>query len=114
MDAPLGGRIPRRDDDPSVRKHILPESAIQYQLIAASLGHLGGGGQLVKEENAFSRGRKKLGRDPFSLVCGDPRQTSQVNRIELPRTDVKKVIVEIIRYLSDNLRFTDAVVIELS
>jgi len=67
------------------------------------LGHLRRGGQLVEKENAFAAGGKELGRDPFGLIFFDPGQSPQIDRIELHGTNVKELIVEIVRNLSDDL-----------
>jgi hypothetical protein len=107
MDTSLGGRIPRRDDDPSVRKHILPESAIQYQLIAAGLRHLRRGGQFIQKQDALARGREKFGRHPLGLVGGDPGQASKIDRIKLYRAHVEKVDAEIVGELGNDLLFAD-------
>ena len=78
-----------------------------HQLTAAGLRHLWRGGQLIEKQDAFPSGGKELGRHPFGLVCFDPGQPSQINRIELHGANVKELIVEIVRDLSDDLRLAD-------
>ena len=108
MPTPFCGRISCGDEHPPIRQHILAEFAVEYQLVAAGLRHLRRQGQLVEKQNAFSSGRKKLGRHPLGLVCLDPWQSSQIDRIELDGAHVKEVEVEIVRDLRDDLRLADA------
>jgi hypothetical protein len=51
---------------------------------------------------------KKLGGHPFGLVRFDPRQSSQVDRVELHGANINKVEVEIACNLRDYLRPADA------
>jgi hypothetical protein len=44
---------------------------------------------------------------PLCAVRGDPRQPTQVHRVELHGADVENRIVETLRHLSDDLRFAD-------
>jgi hypothetical protein len=108
MNAALGGWISCRNDNPAVGQYILAELAIKHQLIAARLGHLWRRGQLIKEEDALACGREKLGRDPFGLMFGDPRQTPEIDRVKLHGPHVEKVVVQIVCDLGDDLRLPNA------
>ena len=108
MDATLRCWIAGGDDNPAIGQHILAELPVQHQLIAACLGHLRRRCQLIEKENAFAGGGEKLGRDPFGLVFGDPRQTPKIDRVELHGPHVEKVVVEIVGDLGNDLRFADA------
>jgi len=108
MDATLRCRIPGGDDSPSIRQHVFAEFPVQHELVAAGLSHLRRGGQFIEKENAAAGGGKKLGWNPFRLVLGDPRQSPEINRVELHCPHVKKVIVEIVGDLRDDLRLPNA------
>jgi hypothetical protein len=108
VNATLGGRIPGCDDNPAIGQHILAELPVQYQLIAARLGHLRRRGQLIEKEDAFACGGKELGRHPFGLVLGDPRQTPEIDRVELHGPHIEKVVVEVVGDLGNDLGFPDA------
>src|ERR1035437_8956957 len=108
MHSPLGGRVAGGDDYPPVRQHILAQLAVEHQLVAAGLRHLWRRGQLIEKQDAFPTDRKELGRHPLGLVCLDPWQSPQIDRIELDSANVYELKVEIVRHLRDDLRFTDS------
>ena len=72
-------------------------------MIAAGLRHLRRGGQLIQKQDALPGSGKKLRRHPFGLVFFDPGQSPQIDRIELHGADIEELIVEIARYLCDDL-----------
>jgi hypothetical protein len=41
------------------------------------------------------------------MVLGDSRETAQIHRVQLYRSDIEKLIVETLRYLGNDLRFAD-------
>src|ERR1035438_7411146 len=100
MHTPFRGRISCGNDHPTVWQHILSEFAVEYQLIAAGLRHLRRRGQFIEKQNAFSGGRKKLGRHPLGLVCLDTWQAPQIDRIELDSANVYELKLAIVRDLS--------------
>jgi hypothetical protein len=59
-------------------------------------------------QDAFACGGKELGRDPFGLVLGDPRQTAEIDRVKLHGAHVKKVVIEIASDLCNDLRLSDS------
>ena len=73
-----------------------------------SAAHLRRRCQLIEKENAFACGGEKLGRHPFGLVFGDPRQTPKIDRVKLHSPHVEKVVVEIVGDLRDDLRLPNA------
>ena len=105
MNATLGSGIPCGDNHPAVGQHILAELAIEDQLIAARLGHLRRGGQLVKKEDALADSGEKLGWRPLRLIRRNARQAAQIHWIELQGAYIEKVVVEIAGDLSNDLRF---------
>ena len=84
------------------------ELAVEDELIAPSLGHLRRRSQLVEEQNAFPVERQEFRRYPFRAVHGDSRQATQINRIELYRSDVEEFAIPVGRDLSNNLRLADS------
>lgn len=107
MDASLGCGIAGCNHYPSIGELVLAELAIEDQLVASRLRHLRCGGQLIEKEDAFPCGGKKLGRDPFSLVRRNARQTAKIDGIELYGPHIQEVVVEIGRHLAHDLRFAD-------
>jgi hypothetical protein len=108
VNATLRGRIAGGDDDPLIGQRIFPELSVEHQLVAARLGHLRRGGQLIEKEDALARRREELRRDPFRLIRRNSWQAAQVDRIELHGPYIEKVVVEIVGDLRDDLRFSDA------
>jgi hypothetical protein len=108
VNASLGGRIAGGNNYPSVGQFVLAKLAIKDKLIAASLRHLGRGGQLVEKQDALPCGGKKLGRHPFRLVRRNAGQTAKVDGIELHSPHIEEGVVEIGGNLPDDLRFADA------
>ncbi len=91
MDTPLGGRIAGGDDHPAIRQHILSEFAVEHQLVTTGLRHLRRRRQFIEKENALPGSGKELGRHPLGLVCFDPGQPAQINRIELHGAHIEEV-----------------------
>jgi hypothetical protein len=103
MHATFRGRIAGGEDNPVFGKPVFAEPAIENKLIAACLGHLGSGSQLIEEQDASPAGRQKPGRDPFRGITCDAGKATQVDRVELHSSHVEEVVVELFGDLRDDL-----------
>ena len=108
VNAAFGGGIAGRDHNPAVRQPIFSKRSIQNQLIAACLCHLRRRSQLVKEENALATFGQEFWRYPLGLVSGDPRETTEIHRIELDRAHIEETYLAISSDLVHDLRFANA------
>jgi hypothetical protein len=95
--------IPGCDHHPPAGQGVLAQLSIEHQLIATSLSHLRRGCEFVEKQDSVAARRQKLGRHPLGAVRSDPRQATEVNRIQLDGADVEKLPVEIIGYLGNDL-----------
>jgi hypothetical protein len=108
MHATLRGRIAGGDDHPPVGQHVLAQFAVEHQLVAAGLRHLRRRGQLIEKENAFPSVGRNLGGTHSvwsALIRGSPRRSTGSSCTA--RTS-RKLEVEIVRDLGDDLRLADA------
>jgi hypothetical protein len=96
-------RIAGGNDNPSLRQHIFAELSVEHQLVTSGLHHLRRRSKFIEKENSFAATRKELGWHPLGLIGRDAGQTAEIDRIKLYCSHIDKVIIEIARYLRNDL-----------